>query len=73
MENRLRELREEHGISQRELAEEVGVTRQTINAVERGRYDPSLDLAFELEALFLTWSASVLTWGGFYTYYKYRY
>jgi putative transcriptional regulator len=52
MENRLRELREEHGISQRELAEEVGVTRQTINAVERGRYDPSLDLAFELGDFF---------------------
>ncbi len=52
MENRLRELRDEHGVSQRELAEEVGVTRQTINAVERGRYDPSLSLAFKLGEFF---------------------
>ena len=52
MENRLKQLREERGISQRELAEEVGVTRQTINAVERGRYDPSLELAFALAEFF---------------------
>jgi putative transcriptional regulator len=52
MKNRLRELREERGLSQRELAESVGVTRQTINSVERGRYDPSLELAFELAGFF---------------------
>jgi putative transcriptional regulator len=52
MKNRLREMREEVGLSQRELAESVGVTRQTINSVERGRYDPSLELAFELAEFF---------------------
>ena len=52
MENSLDELREQHGLSQRALAEQLGVTRQTINAIERERYDPSLELAFELAAYF---------------------
>ena len=52
MRNRLREMREERGLSQRELAEGVGVTRQTINSVERERYDPSLELAFDLAEFF---------------------
>lgn len=48
MRNRIPERREEEGLNQGELAEAVGVTRQTINAIERERYDPSLELAFEL-------------------------
>jgi putative transcriptional regulator len=52
MKNDLPERREAAGISQGELAEAVDVTRQTINAIERERYDPSLDLAFELAAHF---------------------
>ena len=48
MQNRLSELRADRGESQADLAEAVGVTRQTINAIERERYDPSLELAFEL-------------------------
>jgi putative transcriptional regulator len=48
MKNRLPELREEHGESQADLAAAVDVTRQTINAIERERYDPSLELALEL-------------------------
>lgn len=48
MNNRLPALRDEHGESQADLAAAVGVTRQTINAVERDRYDPSLELAFDL-------------------------
>lgn len=48
MESSLREYREREGSSQGDLAEGVGVTRQTINAVERGRYDPSLELALKL-------------------------
>lgn len=48
MKNRVRERRETEGLTQSELAEAVGVTRQTINAIERQRYDPSLELAFEL-------------------------
>ncbi|WP_076148627.1 helix-turn-helix transcriptional regulator [Natrinema saccharevitans] len=52
MENDLSKRREDEGLSQGELAEAVGVTRQTINAVERNRYDPSLELAFKLAAHF---------------------
>jgi putative transcriptional regulator len=52
MRNDLSERRADVGISQGELADEVGVTRQTINAIERDRYDPSLDLAFKLAAHF---------------------
>jgi len=48
MKNSLPELREQRGLSQADLADDVGVTRQTINSIERGRYDPSLELAFEL-------------------------
>jgi putative transcriptional regulator len=48
----LRERREERGLSQAELGEAVGVTRQTINSIERGRYNPSLELAFALADFF---------------------
>jgi putative transcriptional regulator len=46
MNNTLPAYRERHGLSQADLAEAVGVTRQTINAIKRERYNPSLDLAF---------------------------
>lgn len=52
MKNEIRERRKEEGLSQADLAAELGVTRQTINAIERGRYDPSLELAFKLAAYF---------------------
>jgi putative transcriptional regulator len=52
MENRLRELREAAGLSQGELARRLGVSRQTINAVETDKYDPSLPLALRLAKLF---------------------
>ena len=52
MNNRLRELREEHGWSQGQLAEQLEVSRQTINALETGKYDPSLPLAFRIARLF---------------------
>ncbi|MFC7324203.1 helix-turn-helix transcriptional regulator [Halorubrum rutilum] len=48
MRNDIRERRAETGESQADLAAAVGVTRQTINAIERERYDPSLELAFAL-------------------------
>jgi putative transcriptional regulator len=50
--NRLRELREAQGLSQGQLAENLGVSRQTVNALETGRYDPSLPLAFRISARF---------------------
>lgn len=52
MENSLGQLRNRHGLSQRELADQVEVTRQTINAIEGDRYDPSVELVFKLAAFF---------------------
>ena len=48
METKIRQLRQEKGITQQELAESVGVTRQTINALENARYNPSLLLAYKI-------------------------
>ena len=52
MKNRLRVLRAERNWSQAKLAAELGVSRQTVNAMENGRYDPSLPLAFDIARLF---------------------
>ena len=52
MKNRLKVLRAENDWSQAILADKVGVSRQTINAIEKGKYDPSLPLAFKLARLF---------------------
>ncbi|GAB3511261.1 helix-turn-helix transcriptional regulator [Pseudoxanthomonas daejeonensis] len=52
MKNHLRELREAKAWSQGELAERLEVSRQTINALETGKYDPSLPLAFKIARLF---------------------
>jgi len=52
MTNHVRELRSERGWSQGALAEQLGVSRQTVNAIETGKYDPSLPLAFKIAALF---------------------
>lgn len=54
MKNRLRVLRAERSWSQQELANRVGVSRQAINAVETGKFDPSLPLAFHLARVFDT-------------------
>mgnify|MGYP000704677243 CR=1 FL=1 len=52
MRNRIHELRRQRGWSQADLASQLGVSRQTVNALERGRYDPSLPLAFTIARLF---------------------
>jgi putative transcriptional regulator len=52
MKNRLRVLRAERGWSQAELADRLEVSRQSVNAIETGKYDPSLPLAFKLARLF---------------------
>jgi putative transcriptional regulator len=52
MTNRLRELRASKTWSQGELASRLGVSRQTVNAIETGKYDPSLPLAFSIARLF---------------------
>ncbi|MCC6131248.1 MAG: helix-turn-helix transcriptional regulator [Acidobacteria bacterium] len=52
MKNILSVLRAERGWSQADLADRLGVSRQTVNALERGKYDPSLPLAFKIARLF---------------------
>jgi putative transcriptional regulator len=52
MKNRLRVLRAERNWSQQKLADELKVSRQTVNAIENGKYDPSLPLAFKMAVVF---------------------
>lgn len=52
MKNRLKVLRAERDWTQADLAEELEVSRQTVNAIETGKYDPSLPLAFKISRLF---------------------
>ncbi len=54
MKSRLKVLRLIHGMTQEELARKLGVTRQTVIAIEKGKYDPSLKLAFKIAKLFDT-------------------
>lgn len=52
MKNRLKVLRAERNWSQQELADRLGVSRQSVNAIETGKYDPSLPLAFKIAGVF---------------------
>lgn len=52
MKNRLKQLRADKGWSQADLGEKLDVSRQTINSIERGKYDPSLPLAFDIAKAF---------------------
>jgi putative transcriptional regulator len=52
VQNNVRRLREEHGLTQKELGERVGVSRQAINAIEKGKFDPSIWLAYDLARFF---------------------
>jgi putative transcriptional regulator len=52
VENRIRELREARGMTQDDLARKLEVSRQTVISLERGRYDPSIRLAFSIAAFF---------------------
>lgn len=63
MENRLKELRAVNSWSQAHLADLLGVSRQTVNALEKGRYDPSLPLAFRLARVFSTTIEDLFTPG----------
>ncbi len=61
--NRVRELRERHGqMSQAALGEAIGVTRQTVIAIEQGRYSPSLESAFRIARLFGVGLEDVFGW-----------
>jgi putative transcriptional regulator len=61
MTNRVRELRTARGWSQADLAEKLDVSRQTVNAVETGKYDPSLPLAFKIAKIFATRIEAIFT------------
>ncbi|MBL6612146.1 MAG: transcriptional regulator [Bacteroidetes bacterium] len=52
MNNRVKELRKEKGLTQEDLAEVIGVSRQTVNAIEKQKFDPSLNTAFKMAKLF---------------------
>ena len=52
MKNRVKPMRESHGLTQKELGEAVNVSRQAINAIETGKYDPSIWLAYHLARFF---------------------
>lgn len=52
MKNKLEEIRKENGYTQEELAEKLGVSRQTINSLEKGKYNPSIILAFKIAKFF---------------------
>ena len=61
--NRVRELREQHGsMTQAELGDAIGVTRQTVIAIEQNRYSPSLESAFRIARLFGVGLEDVLSW-----------
>ena len=63
--NRVRELREQKGkMSQKALAKEIGVTRQTVIAIEQGRYSPSLESAFRISRVFNVGLEDVFSWEG---------
>ena len=66
MENSIRERRKERGISQEELAGKCGVSRQTVNAIENNKYDPTLALAFHLAQELVTTVDGLFKpgWGG---------
>ena len=52
MNNRVKELRKEKGLTQEDLAEVISVSRQTVNAIEKQKFDPSLNTAFKMAKLF---------------------
>jgi putative transcriptional regulator len=61
--NRVRELRDQHGsMTQAELGDAIGVTRQTVIAIEQGRYSPSLESAFRIANLFGVGLDDVFSW-----------
>ena len=61
MKNKLKVLRAEHSYTQEDLADIIGVSRQTINAIEKGKFDPSLPTAFRISRLFKLPIESIFT------------
>ena len=80
LKNRVRQLREEQGLTQKQLGEKVNVSRQAINAVETGKFDPSLWLAYDIAQLFnksieevFDFKESERKWNGWKTLWQMRY
>lgn len=61
MRNRLKVLRAERNWSQTDLADQLGISRQSVNAIETGRYDPSLPLAFRIATVFAQTIEAIFT------------
>jgi putative transcriptional regulator len=61
--NNVRDLRAETGMTQQDLADRIGVTRQTVNAIEGDKYSPSLETAFKIAAVFGVPLEQVFQWG----------
>ncbi len=64
MKNKIREFRKKRKLTQEDLAIKLRVTRQTINAIEQGKYSPSLELAFKIAELFKTTVNNIFVKGG---------
>jgi len=64
LENRIERLRNDHGLTQQGLADALDVSRQTVNSLEKGRYNPSLILAFKIAQYFGLSIEQVFTWRG---------
>ena len=64
MENKIKEFRKKRKLTQDELAFKLRVTRQTINAIEQGKYSPSLELAFKIAEFFKTTVDNIFIWEG---------
>lgn len=64
MENKIKEFRKKRKLTQDELAVKLRVTRQTINAIEQGKYSPSLELAFQIAKFFKTTIDNIFLKGG---------
>jgi len=62
MKNRVKVFRAMHDLTQEQLADTLGVTRQTILAIEKGKYDPSLDLAFRMACHFKVSIEEIFLW-----------
>ena len=64
MQNKIKEFRKKRKLTQEDLAFELRVTRQTINAIEQGKYSPSLELAFKIAEFFKTTVDNIFLKGG---------
>ncbi len=64
MKNKLKVYRAMHDLTQEVLAEKLGITRQTVISIEKGKYDPSLELAFKIAGLFETKIEDIFNYEG---------